>query len=134
MLPHFSHPVCGSSAAAVVGGIAAVEVFRIQIFLHRTECLAEALEVDDFPLPQELDGIPHIGVVTQPEDVVVRGACLLLRRKVFRQVGDGVALGLEIGGGERSTGGRLGIYPQGVVDEVGVEARFLDLLRCQSLC
>ncbi len=32
----------------------------------------------DLPLPQELDGIPHIGVVTEAEDVVVGHAGLLL--------------------------------------------------------
>ena len=32
---------------------------------------AEALEMDDLPLPQELDGVPHVGVVGETKDVVV---------------------------------------------------------------
>ena len=28
-------------------------------------CFAEALKVDDLPLPQELDGVPHVGVVCE---------------------------------------------------------------------
>ena len=33
-------------------------------------CFAEALEVDDFPLAQELNHIVHIRIVTQPQNIV----------------------------------------------------------------
>ena len=39
---------------------------------------AEALEVDDFPFPQEADHVVHIRIVRQAQDVVVGKAGLLL--------------------------------------------------------
>ena len=41
-------------------------------------CIAEALEMDDLPLPQETDGVVHIRVVGQPQNVVIGEAGLLL--------------------------------------------------------
>ena len=49
------------------------------------------------------------------------------------KVGDCVALGLEIGGGEGHARGGRGVHAERVVDEVVAEARLLDFLLAQSL-
>ena len=41
-------------------------------------CFAEALEMDDFTLSEELDDVTHVRVIHQPQDVVVGYARLLL--------------------------------------------------------
>lgn len=69
-------------------------------------CFTEPLEVDDFPFPQELDGVPYVRVVRQAEDVVIGNAGLLLSRQILGQVADGVPLGLEGSGAEGEPGGR----------------------------
>ena len=51
----------------------------------------ETLEVDNFPLPQELDHIADIRIVRYPQNVVVYGPRLLFGGEVFRQIRDRVA-------------------------------------------
>ena len=41
-------------------------------------CFPEALEVDDLPLPEELDDIVDIGIIAQPQNVVIGDPGLLL--------------------------------------------------------
>ena len=41
-------------------------------------CFAETLEVDDFPLPQESNGIPHIWIIGKAKDIIVRHTGFLL--------------------------------------------------------
>lgn len=83
---------------------------------------AEALEVDDLPLPQEADDIVHIRVVRQAQNVIVGEAGLLLGGQVLSQVGDGVAGGLDGAGGPWEAGGGGGIDAGGVVHKVGGES------------
>ena len=85
-------------------------------------------------LSEEADRVAHIGVVCEAEDVVVGGASLLLGSHILVQVGDDVALGLEVGRGEGCSRGCDGIDSRGVVDEVGVEAACLYLVDREVLC
>ena len=55
----------------IKGWIKGVEVLGIQLVGENAQAFTEALEMDDLPLPQELDGIPHVGVVGETKDVVV---------------------------------------------------------------
>ncbi len=55
-----------------------VKVFGIQMILRNAKSIAEALVVNDFPLSEEFDGIPNVGVVTQAQNVVIGGTRLLL--------------------------------------------------------
>ena len=48
------------------------------MILHNSDRFAEALIMNDLPLPEKLDCIPDVGVVDQPEDVVVAQAGFLL--------------------------------------------------------
>ena len=41
-------------------------------------CFAEPLEVDDLPLPEELNDIVDIGIIGKTEDVVIGNTGLLL--------------------------------------------------------
>ena len=59
-------------------GIEGVKIIRVQIFLHAAQRFTETLEMDDFPFPEEFDGIGHFGdIFHQPQDVIVGGAGFL---------------------------------------------------------
>ena len=62
----------------VEAGIDEVEVFLVHPVLGKPQPLAEALEVDHLPGPEEPDHIIHVRVVGEPENVVVGNAGLLL--------------------------------------------------------
>lgn len=68
-------------ALQIEGRVGSVDIALVQLFPEQLGSLAEALEVDDLPLPQELDHVVHIRVIGQPQDVVVRYPCFLLRYK-----------------------------------------------------
>ena len=55
-------------------------------------CFTEALEVYHFPLPEEADDVGDVGIVAEPEDVVVGHAGLLFGGQVFGQIADDIAL------------------------------------------
>ena len=98
---------------------------------NHSERFAEALEVDDFALPQETDRRDDIGVIHQLENVVVGRARLLLRRHVLGQIGDRVALRGNCHCAEGGTARRLRVNACGEVHKVRVKALRLDLLRGQ---
>ena len=91
-------------------------------------CFAEALEVDDFPLAQELNHIVHIRIVTQPQNIVIGYAGLLLSRQIFRQVCDEIAFAGHTGGAVGESGGGGGVDTGGAVYEVGVKSGSPDLI------
>lgn len=66
------------AAAAVELRVAGIEVPGVERILHLAETFAEALVMDDLPLPEIADGLQNIRVVHQAEDVVIGGAGLLL--------------------------------------------------------
>ena len=82
----------------------------------------------DLPGAQEFDDIVDIRVVTEPQDVVIGDAGLLLRRQVLGQIGDQVALDRHGRRVPREAGGCGGIDTGGVIHKVGVEAGGLDVL------
>ena len=60
------------------GGVHGVDVSLVQLPAQQLDGFAKPLEVDDLPLPQELDDIVHIRIIAEPENVVVGYSCLLL--------------------------------------------------------
>lgn len=112
----------------VKSGVHIVDVLLVHLVLRQPQALTETLEVDDLSGPQEADGVVHIRVVGQAQDVVIGKAGFLLRRQVLRQVGDDIAGDLHGGGGPGIAGGKLGIHAGGVVHEIGVEAGGADLV------
>ena len=107
--------------------IADIEVLRIEFFLKQAECLAEPLEVYDFPLAQETDRIADFGIFDHAENIIVGGAGFLLRRHILEEIGDQIALALELAGIERNTACRLGPDADRVVHIVSLEAAVFDL-------
>ena len=62
----------------IEGRVVAVEILGIQMILRNAEGIAEPLIVNDLPFAKEFDGIPYVGVVAKPQNVVVGGSRLLL--------------------------------------------------------
>lgn len=60
------------------------------LILIVVEKLAEALEMHDFSRTEKLDDFVYIGVVGEPQNVVVGRAGFLLCREVFNKVCDRV--------------------------------------------
>lgn len=92
------------------------------MLLNHAQSFAKALEMHDLPCPKEADGVDDIGILGNTQNIVVGGAGLLFRRQIFRQIRDGIALGLEFTCVLRNPAGRLGPYGKGVVDIIGAEA------------
>ena len=115
----------------VKAGVKGVKILAVQPVSQDAQPFAEALVVHHFPRPQELDGVPHVRVVGVAQDVVVGEAGFLLRCQVFVQIRNGVAGHGECLRGEGSAAGSLGIDPGGVIDEIGLQPGFFDLLRRQ---
>ena len=84
----------------IEGRVEGIEIFRIQVVLDHAEGFAETLEMDDFALTEEADGIGDVGIVGKAQDVVVDDARLLFGGQVLGDVGDGVALDLKRRRGE----------------------------------
>ena len=51
----------------VKGGVDAVVVFAVEMAADLAEGFTEALEMVDFPLAEELDGVSHVGIADQPQ-------------------------------------------------------------------
>ena len=62
----------------VEGRVHIVHIFLVHAILGQTQTLAKALEVDDFPCPQEANGVGNVWVIRKPQDVVIGQASLLL--------------------------------------------------------
>ena len=62
----------------VDGRVHAVDVPLIQLPAQKLYGLSEPLEMDDLPLPEELDHVIHIRIIGKPQDVVIGDPGLLL--------------------------------------------------------
>lgn len=82
----------------------------------------EALEMHDLAFAQIADGVDHIRVVCQAQDIVIRCPRLLLGCHVLGQIRKGISLGLEIGSSERNPASRLRVNGTGVIHEILVKA------------
>ena len=58
--------------------IVGIEVLRVQIVLGDAEGIGKPLVMHDLPLTQEFDGLLHIGIVAETENVVVGDTRFLL--------------------------------------------------------
>ena len=52
--------------------VVSVVVFAVQMVLHMAQGFTEPLIVHHFPLAQEFDDIPHVRIVCQAQNVVIR--------------------------------------------------------------
>ena len=66
------------SRRLVKAGIEGIKVPAVQTFLEAAQGFTESLEMNDLPFPEEADGIAHIRLLHQTQDVVVGGAGFLL--------------------------------------------------------
>ena len=61
----------------IKGRIHKVHILLVQLLPQQLHRLTEALEVNNFPFPQELDHVVHIRIVGKPQNVVIGNPCLL---------------------------------------------------------
>lgn len=108
--------------------VVCVEIFAICMILRNTEGIAESLEMCDLSLTEEFDGIADIGIVYETEDVIIGYTSLLFGCEVFVQIGKYITLDSDIGRGKGCSCGRLRINACGMIDKIGVKARFFDFL------
>ena len=59
-----------------------IYILLVQLLPEQLYRLAEALEVDNLPLPKELDHIIHIRVIGKPQNIVIGDSCLLLWERI----------------------------------------------------
>ena len=88
------HPLPGSTLSRPAGGVLILVPFRrgllvkrrvheiqvllIHLLLSQPQPFAKALEMHDFPRPQELDDVVDVRIVGQTQDVVIGDPGLLL--------------------------------------------------------
>ena len=72
----------GRDHLQIDGGVHAVDISLIQLPAQQVDGLAKPLEMDDLPFPEELDDIVDIGIIAQPQDVVIGDPGLLLWERI----------------------------------------------------
>ena len=82
----------------------------------------------NLPLPQEPDGIVDIGIVTEPQDIVVGNAGLLLRCQILCQIRDHLTGDLHGSGAPRRAGGGDRINAGSMIHKVSVKPGGSDLI------
>ena len=76
----------GRVAFLIKARVESVKVLCIEIILRNTQRVAEALEMHDFTLAQELDRIADVRVVDQPKDIVVRKPGFLFSSEILIKI------------------------------------------------
>ena len=61
----------------IKGRIVAIEIFGIQLILCDSKGFRKALIVYDLASAKEFDGIAHVGIVNQAQNIIVGCSCLL---------------------------------------------------------
>jgi len=120
--------LCHLFSALIKRGVVAVDVLVIGPLLDLAQAISKALIMDDLALTQEFDGIAHVRVIRQAQNVVVGHARLLLCCQVLVEVGDGITLDshvLHVVGHARRGDG---IDARGMVDEIGGKGSVHDLI------
>ena len=112
----------------IKGRIEKIYVLLVHFVLGNLQALAKALEVDDLTFPQETDDIVYIGIIAEPQDVIIGDTGFLLCCKVFRQIADHIALDCHGCCIVRPAGSCGGIDTCGVIDEIGIETCGFDLI------
>ena len=81
----------------------------------------------DFSGPQEFDRFDNVRIIDKAQDIVVRRAGLLLCGHILKQVGDRIALALELTGIKRDATGGLWPDGEGMVNVIFVKTAAFDL-------
>ena len=118
-----------SPAGLVEGGVADVEVLRVEVILRDAEGVAEALIMHDLALAEEFDHVVDVGVVGQTQDIVVGRARLLLGGEVLVKIGEDIALDADVLHIKRHARRGDGVRAGGVIYEIRREWCSVDLLK-----
>ena len=105
-----------------------VDILFVQFVFGQAQSLAEALEVDDLPGSEELDGVVDVGIVTHTQDVVIRNPGFLLGGQILGKIGNDVSFDADSSGIPGGTGGGRGIDAGGVIQEIRSKSGGTDLL------
>ena len=68
----------GGTLSQIDGRIHAVDIALIQLPTQQLDGLTEPLEMDDLPLPKELDDVIDVRIIAESENVVIGCTGLLL--------------------------------------------------------
>ena len=98
------------------------------MILRDTKCITEPLIMGDLSLAEEFDGVADVGVIYEAKNVIIRYTRFLFFRQILVQIGENVALDADISGSKRCSACGLRINSRGMVDKIGVKARFFDFL------
>ncbi len=112
----------------VKGRIHKINVLRIHFLLSQPQTFAKALEMHDFAGSQELDYIINIRVITEPENVIIGDSRFLLRRQIFRQIGNQITLYLHRCSAPWEAGCGNGVDTCGMIHKICVKTAGLQLL------
>lgn len=92
---------------------------------------AEPLEMHDLTLSEKSYGVDNVRVVYHSQNIVIGGAGFLLCRKIFRQIGYGIALALKICSCKGSSRCRLRIDTCCMVNKISVKPALFYLVNAE---
>ena len=78
--------------AGVKARVKGVEILAVEPVGQQPQVLAEPLIMHDLARSEKADRVDHVGVVAEPQDIVIRRPRLLFGGKILVKVGDRVAL------------------------------------------
>ena len=104
-----------------------IEVFGVQVFLCNAKRIPEALEMYEFTLAQESNGIFHIWVVHETQNIIIGKSGLLFGSEVLIEICKGISGDLESAGGEWHSRRCLRINAGGVIYKISIKSAPFDL-------
>lgn len=107
-----------SDCLPVEAGVYGIDIPLVLTLGGKAQAFTETLIVDDLAFAQETDDIVDIGIVREPEDVVIDNARLLLRCKVLVKIAYYIALDLHCRCGPWCAGSKLRVYAGRVIDKI----------------
>ena len=75
-------PMDPGSRSDIKSRVHMVYILSVQPLPEQLAGFAKALEMNDFPFPQELDHIVHIRIIAEPENIVISDSGFLLWERI----------------------------------------------------
>ncbi len=111
----------------IKGRVKCIKVLGIQVIGDYAERFAKPLIMNHFPLSQEANGIRHLRILYQAQNIVVGDSCFLFCCQILMKICDRISFGLKFTSIKWNPSCGLGPKAGGVINVVGPKSRFFNL-------
>ena len=70
------------------------EESAVQLIRYKAQAFTESLIMHNFSCPQKTDGIPHVIIITETQNIIISGTGFLFGRQIFMKIGNQITLNL----------------------------------------